>query len=67
MVPFTLNETTAETLHGCGSCCDVGELDNGMVKHLVRYLEGASVFLTLELITLNRGLIVKTTNYVAKT
>ena len=44
MVPFTLNETAAETLHECGSCCDVGELDNGMVKHLVRYLEGASVF-----------------------
>ena len=69
MVPFTLNETAAETLHECGSCCDVGELDNGMVKHLVRYLWRGlqSSPLTLELITLNRGLIVKATNYAAKT
>ena len=47
----------------------MGELDNGMVKHLVRYLWRGlqSSPLTLELIILNRGLIVKATNYTAKT
>ena len=64
MVPFTLISTT---LHARLVCCVVVELDNGMVSQtLTRLGIWRRLQSYLELIILNRGLIVKATNYAAR-